>query len=87
MISTLLPADAAEGTEEKWQPVSSPAPPPDPQAAVLVDTDLDVSVHDFYKEILSDKVHRFHCKLSHSMVNIIWLHIAYMKYQNISLDT
>lgn len=57
MFGGALAADAAEGTEEKWQPVSSPAPPPDPQATVLVDTEMTVSVHDFYQEFLSDKVH------------------------------
>lgn len=61
------PADAAEGTEETWQPVSSPAPQPDPQATVLVDTQMDVSVHDFYKEFLSDKVSHTVFKLNHTI--------------------
>lgn len=53
--SQVIHADTAEGTEE-WQPVSAPPPPPDPQATLLVETEFDLPVRDFYKEFLSDKV-------------------------------
>jgi hypothetical protein len=47
--------DSPDGAES-WQPVSTPAPAPDPQATLLIETLFDISVRDFYKEFLSDQV-------------------------------
>lgn len=43
----------------RWQATTEPPPPIEPNMNKLVEAQLDVTVHTFYKEFLSDEVLHF----------------------------